>query len=327
MSDIKGVEIHDIFGLSQPLTKLVEVVSSGIGMLYEPTNIKRLAKAKAKEIEIVSNAVRGNIDLPQVYEDGKIKITTLDSQDISQRAALRHQYQEILTEQNIESVIMNAAEELKNEETVSEEPVDEDWATRFFSIVGEVSSEEIQFIWGKILAGEIKTPGSFSLRTLETLRNLSQNEARIFSFVAGYVFMHGDNFFVINEERIYQQFDLPFRHILLMEESGLMTLNELNLNISSHNQIEESIAIYNEKFICVAKNKHQQAWDLNLSIYSLTKAGIELFKIIDKHIQEQYSFACFNKIKTNEVEITVFEVIEILSNGSITYRAENPISI
>ena len=48
MSDLKGLEISDIFGLSEPLTKLVETVSCGVGKLYEPTHIRRLAKAKAE---------------------------------------------------------------------------------------------------------------------------------------------------------------------------------------------------------------------------------------------------------------------------------------
>ena len=46
MSDVKGIEIHDILGLEEPLTKLIECVSNGIGKIYEPTHIKRIAKAK-----------------------------------------------------------------------------------------------------------------------------------------------------------------------------------------------------------------------------------------------------------------------------------------
>lgn len=45
------MEIKDLAGLSQPLTKLVEVISIGIGKLYEPAHIKRMANAKAYEIK------------------------------------------------------------------------------------------------------------------------------------------------------------------------------------------------------------------------------------------------------------------------------------
>lgn len=51
------MEIKDLAGLSQPLTKFVEVVSQGIGTLYEPTHIKRMAKSRAKEIKTISSAI------------------------------------------------------------------------------------------------------------------------------------------------------------------------------------------------------------------------------------------------------------------------------
>ena len=60
MSDLKGIEITDLLGLSEPLAKLLETVSCGIGKLYEPTHIKRIAKAKAEEIKIISDAVTDN---------------------------------------------------------------------------------------------------------------------------------------------------------------------------------------------------------------------------------------------------------------------------
>jgi len=54
-----------------------------------------------------------------------------------------------------------------------------DWFVRFFEDAGNISDEKMQEIWAKVLAGEIKQPGSFSLRTLEVLRNLSSDEAEI----------------------------------------------------------------------------------------------------------------------------------------------------
>ncbi len=43
---------------------------------------------------------------------------------------------------------------------------------------GDVSVEQMQLLWGRLLAGELKAPGSYSLRCLDFLRNLSQDEAR-----------------------------------------------------------------------------------------------------------------------------------------------------
>ena len=48
---------------------------------------------------------------------------------------------------------------------------EEDWLFRWRDHAGSVSSDQLQAIWRRVLAGEIKTPGSYSLRTLDFLRN------------------------------------------------------------------------------------------------------------------------------------------------------------
>ena len=59
--------------------------------------------------------------------------------------------------------------------------MDKDWFTRYFNIVQDISNEDIQDLWAKLLAGEIKQPGSFSYRTLETLKNMTTDEAELFT--------------------------------------------------------------------------------------------------------------------------------------------------
>ena len=49
-------EAKDLIGLSQPLTKLVEVVSSGLGTLYRPREMRSVADAKAYEIKALARA-------------------------------------------------------------------------------------------------------------------------------------------------------------------------------------------------------------------------------------------------------------------------------
>lgn len=91
MSDVKGIEISDVLGLSQPLTKLIETVSCGIGKIYDPVHVKRMAKAKAKskEIELISSTVSNNMHLPISYGDGTVSIDTKNANDLVTRAQNR----------------------------------------------------------------------------------------------------------------------------------------------------------------------------------------------------------------------------------------------
>src|SRR5690606_7233918 len=108
-------------------------------------------------------------ELPADY----IELTT---PTLEERTQSRIDHREAQKQLNLENVTAYAAEQLLNEQPVTDEPIDEDWKTRFFNIAEDVSNDEMQALWGRILAGEIKNPKSYSLRTLELLRNFSKEE-------------------------------------------------------------------------------------------------------------------------------------------------------
>jgi hypothetical protein len=72
-----GFEIKDLAGLSQPLTKLIEVCAQGIGKAYEPIAIALNAYAKRKEIGLIADAIKtlgtGN-HLELAYKDGALEV-------------------------------------------------------------------------------------------------------------------------------------------------------------------------------------------------------------------------------------------------------------
>ena len=55
--------------------------------------------------------------------------------------------------------------------------IEDDWLNLFVRLAEDKSSEELQLLFGRILSGEIKRPGSFSLRTLLFMSTISKQEA------------------------------------------------------------------------------------------------------------------------------------------------------
>lgn len=235
------MEIKDLAGISQPLKRLVDVIAQGVGAVSRPYLIKKNAEAKAYEIKVISQAMAESRKLltGTDYEDGKIKI--LASSDTSspvlalpERVANRNEYQEFRKQQNIESVCANAAEELAGDSQVPENKPEPEWIDHFFEIAEKISTEDLQYWWGKILAGEIKKPGSFSLRTLELLKNMSRQEAEIFVKLSRYILniKPSMTFFLDPEEYIFKQNNsLAFAEIPTLSEAGLVT-NSDSLGIS-----------------------------------------------------------------------------------------------
>lgn len=290
MSDLKGIEISDVLGLSQPLTKLIETVFSGIGKVYEPVHVKRMAVAKADEIKSITETIRDNSDLPVNYQYGNILIDTSDSEALMQRTQNRLLYQEAKRQENIESVVGLAYEELKNEEVVDTKPVNPDWITRFFNIVGDVSDEEMKIIWAKILAGEIKQSGRFSLRFIETVRNLSTEEAGLFCEFIPYLIPNGEATFLPSSSDLLKKYGIGFNEVCLLEECGLIKAKGLFLTKEGEENIFDFM--YDKtliEIIMVKKNEKYSltTWPAKIGGYFLTSVGYELLQLSEKRYHEK----------------------------------------
>ena len=118
-------------------------------------------------------------------------------------------------EVNTSKALLSAEEALEDDpQTPPERKVDDDWLFRWRDSASTVSSEELQALWGRMLAGEIKSPGSFSLRTLEFLKNLSHEEALQIAKVSPFV-IDGDAIFRGNEQLVRSEgITLGFRVIV-----------------------------------------------------------------------------------------------------------------
>ena len=242
--------------LASPAVKLIEAVSGAIGKVYEPKHIRKMADAKAYELQVISDTVRNNSDVPIVYDSTGVSIDTSDFEQILKRASSRLAYQEITKQQNIEAVVGNAYEELENVENVSSEPVSQDWMFRFFNSVENISDKDMQTIWGHILAGEIKQPDTYSFRTLEKLKNMTQKEAKNFQMVSSLALQTGGRKFILSEDSILNKHGVYFSHILELEECGLMMTQSLSLEIAA--SAKESYIIYNSGLLGLISGKEDQ---------------------------------------------------------------------
>ena len=54
------------------------------------------------------------------------------------------------------------------------------WTSSYSEAAQDISDEDMQELWARVLAGEVEKPGSTSVRTLAILRNLDQSTAKLF---------------------------------------------------------------------------------------------------------------------------------------------------
>ena len=308
--------------LVSPTMKLMDMVGSAVGTLYEPRHKRKMADATAYEINAIGEAMRNAADLPIVYNQDGVAINSEDFNRLMQRAGTRLVLQETIKQHNIESVIDNAYEILEKEEVCSEDPIEQGWINRFFDSVADVSDEDLQKLWGKVLAGEIKQPKSYSLRTLETLKNLSKHEAELFEKVATLATRMQGNLFLTCETEILRRYEISYDAILCLDECGLINSDGM-VSYNPKISINDSVAIFSKSKLLLLKGTSERPTKISIGIFGLTQAGKELYSILECDSNESYLCDFAEEIEKNNkgnVSITLHQ-IHTYDGENIRYNA------
>lgn len=338
------MKLNDILGLGKvlPIDKLIDIVSNSVGKISKPYfdkkdvdtkayEIEKLAEARAKEMKIIATAVKENYQLTGgiEYKEEKLNIsspkelpietpqTILINPSLEDRTQERVNFQEAKKQLNIENVTAFAAEELKNEPPVTEEPLDEDWTTRFFKIAEEVSNEEMQALWGKILAGEIKQPKTYSLRTLELIRNLSKTEANTFMKVANFAIKSGGaNFlFTTNDEKLLSKtYNIHYGDIALLTEIGLIQPGTFVSYQIVQSETDTQRVFTSGNIVVIAKVKANTP-TIQMPVNVFTNAGNELIKLINPNPPFDYLTAVAKSIKSENVDVKYGHILALDGNN------------
>lgn len=70
-----------------------------------------------------------------------------------------------------------------NSDGASAQPPEEDWMNSFMKFAEDASSDRLQDLFGRILAGQVVRPGAFGSATLRAVSELDQSIAEDFSYV------------------------------------------------------------------------------------------------------------------------------------------------
>ena len=298
---------------SEPVTKLIETVSHAIGKAYEPRHIRKMAEAKAYEMRLISEELRNNSDLPIVYNGSQTSVDITDYDSLRQRAGARLAFQEIQKQENIESIVDKACDEIDGKKLESEESVNPDWMSRFITNAGEVSNEEMQAVWAKVLAGEVIQPKSFSLKTLDCIRNLTAEDAMLFSRISKYILQDS---FLANDNDLNRKFGISYDDVLRLDECGLINSSgmiSLNMTASS----DATIILDFDEYILMCKCSDGDNQKVIIGEFPLTQAGKELLSVArTSKFGKQYIRDIVDLVKknANNCVVTLHKVYERKGN-------------
>ena len=275
----------------------------------EAYKTKVLADAKAYEIDTIGTAIRNNKDLPVSFNssDNTLSIDITNTEQLIQRSNYRLQYQQAKKEHNIESVIGKTVLELGDKNSDSTEEVDEDWYTRFFNIVEDVSDEQLQSLWARILAGEVLKPRTYTYRFLSVLSNISKNEFEIILKIAPFV--SGD--IIINDQRQLISKDISYHEIDILEDMGVLKNGSVQIRGLDLDSKQGTVFIEASDYAFVFINNGLSSIHHMIDVIDVTETGKQLFKLANIPLDMDYmknafinKFSEFKKLSIFAAEIT-----------------------
>lgn len=269
-------ELSDLLGIA----KLAETLGRGIGWYLEPQQIRRLAAATSEAtVEI---------------ERGKQEALT-----IAQRAEYRRKLESIREQRNLESIIAVAAEALPSSEQLSAQPVEEDWTAQFCDSARMQSDQYLRELWGRLLAGEITAPGSYSKRTLNVLMSLSRREAELFAAAGTYVWEFDDEALALAHTRT---FGIAQDVVRTMQDSGLFAFgpHQGRQQVFFRSENPMHLRYCENKYVAVPKLGVGQR---DVLAIRLTKAGRELVSISESKPDKTFEEECLQLLDQIGLEV------------------------
>lgn len=203
MSSDTSNSLINLGDLTKPADTLIKKVSDAVGVLYEPYQTRRIAKAKA--------------DAALTEAKSEIEITGLH-----RRAARRWIEEETQRQKNMEDIAAKALPQLN--ENAKPDSIANDWLVNIFDKCRIVSDNEMQELWARILAGEANSPGTYSKRTVNFLSDLDKTDADLFTKLCGFVWVIGGLVPLVLDERaeIYNIHEINFNSLNHLDSIGLI---------------------------------------------------------------------------------------------------------
>ena len=208
---------------------------------------------------------------------------------------------------------MLASRKLKNLENIlgraldfclddgKEEDLDPDWFFSFVKMAEEIFSPTMQELWGKIFAVETARPGSFSLKTLRVLKQLTQKDAQIFRHAVNLASRRkGESIPKLllgyyQKTSIWSLFSSHKEHQLNMATFGLgypdiLSLMDLGLIHNSEIESGELPIGVPAEWRCAGQTLYLTAnrTGTTLVYYKFTTTGAELCKLVTRKRQDTY---------------------------------------
>jgi hypothetical protein len=300
------------------------------------------ASAKSRALNALDRLVGNLVDWPGAFVEGAVRRKRAkDDAEINLIEALAAEAKEhvlsdpalvrralwslfgerVREQKNIESVASEAIESLKQlpppEGESSEGTVSDDWLNLFSSYAKMASSEHFRALWGRVLAGEIREPGAFSLSTLRVMAELDKQIAASFEQAMRLRFSG----FIPKSPELSGELLLD---LTMLEEVGLLQEVNGSLQLDLKND-STGYAHYFEKDWGV-RMKLQAGAAITVLVIRISRSGREIGSILPNIAPEEQCSNLFSYISSKPANVELLKMAPTEKN-KYSYHVVGPLNV
>jgi|688.fasta_scaffold115293_4 hypothetical protein len=198
------------------------------------------------------------------------------------------------------------------EPSSSQSDISDDWLNSFREQAMLKSSEEMRILFGKILAGEIVKPGSFSIRSIQIMGQLDVKPASLFRRLCSLCISLRPNGLIFDarvpslggnaSNNSLQDYGLSFDNLNVLQEYGLIISDynsflDYRVSIVINNKVGLPFVFGDKQYVLIPSNPNDWMADKAFNVHGvgLSAAGKELLSIVDVENNVKFSeaFASF----------------------------------
>jgi len=244
---------------------------------------------------------------------------TLNPEQLTKNFTAAQSSEYLRREINVERSIDQAERVLRADESEPpDQTIDVDWFFRWREYAGGVTSDALQQLWGNVLAGELKAPGLFAYRTLDFLRNLTPDEARLTERLATVIvennrLIHGLSLLPANNDRGVT-IPISQNELRLLEELGILAGIAMLGYYDEKPPFPAKDGKYIHLFACrgrgILATTDDPSKATQIGFYQLTKLGKNVLQLVQVAADEDHLISIGHWLIRDGFKVEIGDVID-----------------
>lgn len=190
------------------------------------------------------------------------------------RAILISNFRKIKREHKNKAQIVDKAIKLLDSDDKPQN-IEDDWLLRFFDLCKNISDEQLQYVWARILANECKTSKSNSLKLLTTLSSLTKEEINIILKIAKNINYSTSNSvgIVYSNMDFLKEINISYEDFLNLEDMGIIKRETISFKDG------DRVSFREKEFILRERKKSHLKLNKFIGMIRFTNIGTEILEL------------------------------------------------